>query len=627
MKIYTKLLFVAISMVGLSMPLTAQSIEPRTFEIMSYNVRNGIGMDNVRDLKRTADVIRRAGVEVVALQELDSLTGRSGRVDVLAELATLTGLKPTYAKAIAYDGGAYGIGILSRTEPIAVQRVALPGAEEARVLLIADFADYTIFATHLSLTDADQCTSLVMIDSLAAIYDARTGGRKPIFMAGDLNFIPDVPQIKLLRERFVLLSDSRRATFPASEPVDCIDYIWGYKGGEQCFDVLSAKVVDAPVESDHRPIAVKVRAGDLIRTAPYLQRAVEGGVTVTWLTNAPAYSWVEWGSDSNNMQRARTMYDGQAVAGNDLNKIRIEGLEDEKTYYYRICSRELLYYGGYEKVFGAEAVSPIYSFKTPSAAASDFTAFVFNDLHQRRATLDTLLSVARANRQGDPDFVIFNGDCIDDPQSRDQAASTIGHFTRAVGASQVPVFFMRGNHEIRGAYSVGLRDLYDYIDGRSYGAFSWGDNRFVMLDCGEDKPDSHPVYYDFNDFEGLRRDQVGFLKAEMASPAFTKASKRILLHHIPIYGELDSYSPCTELWSPIFTGVKGRKPNFNVALNGHTHRFDSYTVGEAGNPFPVVVGGGPAIKEATVTILSRRDSVLTLTVLSAAGEKLLELQP
>ena len=66
-------------------------------------------------------------------------------------------------------------------------------------------------------------------------------------------------------------------------------------------------------------------------------------------------------------------------------------------------------------------------------------------------------------------------------------------------------------HEIRNAYSIGLRDHYDYVGDRTYGSFNWGDTRIVMLDCGEDKPDDHWVYYGLNDFTQLRNEQVDFL--------------------------------------------------------------------------------------------------------------------
>lgn len=61
--------------------------ESNTLRIMSYNIRNGRGMDDVADFRRTADVIIKACPDIVAVQEIDSVTGRSGGKDVLREIA------------------------------------------------------------------------------------------------------------------------------------------------------------------------------------------------------------------------------------------------------------------------------------------------------------------------------------------------------------------------------------------------------------------------------------------------------------------------------------------------------------------------------------------------------------
>ena len=141
-----------------------------------------------------------------------------------------------------------------------------------------------------------------------------------------------------------------------------------------------------------------------------------------------------------------------------------------------------------------------------------------------------------------------------------------------------------------------------------------------MLDCGEDKPDDHWVYYGLNDFSGLRQDQVRFLEKEVKTKAFKKAKKRVLLHHIPVYGALGEYNPCLELWNPIL-----KKAPFNVAINAHTHAFSYYPKGSAGNNFPVVVGGGPNLKNATVMLLQKRGEKMTLKVLDTQGKALLDI--
>lgn len=49
---------------------------PERLKLMSYNIRNGIGIDNIQDIGRIAQVILREAPDLVALQELDSATLR-----------------------------------------------------------------------------------------------------------------------------------------------------------------------------------------------------------------------------------------------------------------------------------------------------------------------------------------------------------------------------------------------------------------------------------------------------------------------------------------------------------------------------------------------------------------------
>ena len=105
-------------------------------KIMSYNVRNAKGMDNVRDYSRVAKVILEAAPDVVAVQELDSMTSRSGRNHVLGEIAKLVNMHAEYFPAISFDGGKYGIGILSKEQPLEVKGYPLPGRRRRELFLL-----------------------------------------------------------------------------------------------------------------------------------------------------------------------------------------------------------------------------------------------------------------------------------------------------------------------------------------------------------------------------------------------------------------------------------------------------------------------------------------------------------
>ncbi len=235
-------------------PLRAQRIEPKAADalrVMSYNVRNGRGLDEVTDYRRVSDAISRAAPDVVAVQELDSVTERYP-VFVLKELADRTGMYPVYGPAIDYQGGKYGVGILSRTKPLSWRTVPLPGREEPRVLLIAEFDGYLLCCTHFSLTAEDR-------NATADIIKRELGGvAKPLFLAGDMNSKYDSPVQRSLREKFVLLSDPARNTFPAVNPRQCIDYIYGLDNGSR-YTVLQRVVMDEPDASDHLPLFIDVK--------------------------------------------------------------------------------------------------------------------------------------------------------------------------------------------------------------------------------------------------------------------------------------------------------------------------------------------------------------------------------
>ena len=113
----------------------AQDYMPKVMTLMSYNIRNATSDDGRVDFDDVVSVISKYDADFVALQELDSVTGRSAGKDVLRELALLSQYYPIYGPSIKYDGGKYGLGILSKQRPLSVKQISLPGREEARTLL------------------------------------------------------------------------------------------------------------------------------------------------------------------------------------------------------------------------------------------------------------------------------------------------------------------------------------------------------------------------------------------------------------------------------------------------------------------------------------------------------------
>ena len=250
MKLSFKTLILAL---GLGMTFVGCQ-EKASYTLMSYNVHNCIGMDSITDFARVGKVIKEVNPEVVAIQELDSVTGRNN-VYVLGEIAKTAGLHASFASAINYRGGKYGIGILSKEKPLSFYNIALPGREEKRTLLVAEFEKYVFCCVHLSLTEEDQITSVPMIKETLANY------KKPVFIAGDFNAHPDSPTIKAMNEMASAFTDPNTFTYPTDNLSECIDYIFQINGKVKA-EVVEAGRVDTEatqVASDHKPVFAKIK--------------------------------------------------------------------------------------------------------------------------------------------------------------------------------------------------------------------------------------------------------------------------------------------------------------------------------------------------------------------------------
>ncbi len=71
------------------------------------------------------------------------------------------------------------------------------------------------------------------------------------------------------------------------------------------------------------------------------------------------------------------------------------------------------------------------------------------------------------------------------------------------------------------------------------------------------------------------------------------------------------------MWGPLL-----EKASFDVALNAHTHSYAWHPKGTIGNNYPVAVGGGYGMDNATVMVLQRRGKELTLRILDTKGNTL-----
>jgi endonuclease/exonuclease/phosphatase family metal-dependent hydrolase len=230
----------------------------KSVRILSYNVRHGEGMDGGIDLARIARVVRNLNPDLVALQEIDKATGRTGRVDQVRELGSLTGMHYAFGSFMDYDGGEYGMGILSIGPIREAMNFALPPGYEPRSALavrveLGDGSRETLFVgVHLFETAQER------LAQAAKLVELFKDEMAPVILAGDFNSEPDSEVIRLLK-RYWEVPDKGddHLTWPSDSPEVEIDYIM-FRPADR-FEVIEHRLVHEPLASDHRPLLLELR--------------------------------------------------------------------------------------------------------------------------------------------------------------------------------------------------------------------------------------------------------------------------------------------------------------------------------------------------------------------------------
>lgn len=215
-------------------------------------------MDRVVDLERIARVINELEPDVVALQEVDSMVERTGRVDQTTVLGELTGMHAIFGTFFDYQGGRYGMSLLSRYPFVSYTNHRLPKGVEHRSALAGtvrigdDGPEIIVVGIHLVWTGEER------LSQAARLVEIFADESRPVILAGDFNSLPDSDVMALLRRHWhVPDKESNGLTFPADAPDREIDYIL-YRPRDR-FEVVSLRVIDERLASDHRPLLLEVR--------------------------------------------------------------------------------------------------------------------------------------------------------------------------------------------------------------------------------------------------------------------------------------------------------------------------------------------------------------------------------
>ena len=349
-------------------------------------------------------------------------------------------------------------------------------------------------------------------------------------------------------------------------------------------------------------LAVPAGAGTKKKADPFVLTPRVTNVTPTsfdviFQTEEDALCWVEIAPDdgSNWYQEERSRFYSD-VRGRHLtgkrHYVTVDGLQPGTPYRYRVVGRRVEeaenYWTKYGRTFNWQTkwgdnakYAPVCTVRTLDPDAAECRFSVVNDIHWDDARLSALVGAMPAGN----DFLFMNGDMVSDCR---QVDTVLRHMFLPIASTvcNTPVFFGRGNHENRGVEWYLMPREFPTPTGESYYIFRQGPAAFLVLDAGEDKPDTDIEYYGTAGFDRFRARELEWIRSAVKDPVFASAPQKICMIHIPALRDDAWHSQqwvCDNI-TPILNDA-----GVDLMLSGHLHRRVVSCKGENGNIFPIFV--------------------------------------
>lgn len=358
---------------------------------------------------------------------------------------------------------------------------------------------------------------------------------------------------------------------------------------------------------------------------PYLQNVTGTEATVLWATSADAVSWIEIAPDDNSHFYAteRPKFFSTTLGKKNIttsHRITITGLQPNTTYRYRICSRQVTNNGESTIHYGRTIASDVYGraplrFRTASPQQKAQHFIVMNDIHENAQRYENLYNTINHSSL---DFIVLNGDMVNNMNTLEQAYNGYLNTSSKLFATSLPFYMVRGNHETRGTQSQKYMELYSTPTGKPYYVERRGDLCFVVLDGGEDKPDTDIEYHDLAAFDQYRTEEAEWLKNVLSSDEYRTAPIRIVFIHVPPatkdawHGEIE----VNEKIIPLLNNA-----GVDLMLCGHLHAYQYREKGEYGVNFPIIVNSNNTLLDITTA-----NGKINVKMINEQGEQLKQFQ-
>lgn len=344
---------------------------------------------------------------------------------------------------------------------------------------------------------------------------------------------------------------------------------------------------------------------------------------------------------------------GSAVYYNHCNGVRISDTKLQrfivpmevlnKAKKYTVIFSEVISRGAYSCTLGEEQ-SIDFDFY-PVEKTDGINIYHISDTHGIKSA-----AVNAAKAIGDKlDLLVLNGD-ISSSSSKENDIFLQYDIAYLITRGEKPCILSRGNHDLRGALAEKLASYLPTVGGKTYYTVTLGSLWIMILDCGEDKLDSHREYSSTVCCHEMRKNETEFIRAVIADKKneFERAGikHKLVVSHVPF--EYNNTELCRgerpfdiehEIYGEWCRLIReGIKPE--LMLCGHFHLTEVWQNGYRDDKnvgVPVIIGGKPENergrnkkyigccvglndKNATVTFTDERKRTVNSICIDIKGE-------
>lgn len=346
---------------------------------------------------------------------------------------------------------------------------------------------------------------------------------------------------------------------------------------------------------------------------PYLQNFNSETVSIVALFNKPCLAWVEiLDKEGNIIQSIFQTEDGMRNANS--MRFRFVVAHEGRDFSYQVVAKEVIRFDPYKIAYGTSIESPCTRTLLPFTTENENAhILILNDLHEQ---IDSYALLYNKSTLPKKDLVILNGDSFHYINKQQDLIDKLLAPVAKLFATHTPFIMVRGNHETRGEFARNFKEYFDFPENKFYHAFILRATFWIILDGGEDKPDSHEVYAQTVDYDSYRLEQKEWLSQILQSKEKKKAKHTVVVTHIPFFHSDDWHGTIhnRECFDDLL-----QKNNVTAVISGHTHQYGFYPP-NADHNYHVIIGGGPKEDQRTLIEIISSQTVFNLVLKKENGE-------